>query len=330
MKAATYHRYGSPDVVTITEVPRPGIGDTEILVQVSATSVTTADWRLRAAAFPGAMALPGRLMFGLFKPKNPLLGNNFAGHVVARGEAVKSFKLGDAVFGFAASGAHAEYVKIDASGPVVLQPETLGPDQAAAIPFGGLSALVFLRDFAKLRAGERILIGGASGGVGVFAVQIAKDMGAEVTAVASGRNSGLLRDLGADHVVDYKTDDPAAFGPYDVILDTAGTLPYAKARRMLTPTGRYVPLEFSFREIWQALTAPLRGGRRVILRVSTDTQEDLTQLRDMAERGALRPVIDSTYPLDAIAKAHAKVETRHASGAVIVTVDAPEAPRQAA
>ncbi|GAB4363204.1 MAG: NAD(P)-dependent alcohol dehydrogenase [Oricola sp.] len=330
MKAAVYEEYGDADVLEIREIARPEPGDDAILVQVYAAAVTTGDWRLRAAAFPGIMALPGRLMFGIRRPRNPVLGTAFSGRVVARGRNVTRFRPGDAVFGFSGSRAHAEYVAVDAGGPVALKPDNIAHDEAAAVPFGGLSALVFVRDVAAVKPGARVLVNGASGGVGAYAVQLAKHLGAEVTGVAGAGNLDLVRSLGADRVLDYRAGDiAAAAGRCDVVIDTVGRLPWAAAKRILGRTGRYVPLEFAGREIGRALLARLAGGPRVLLAVSGDTREDLEVLAGLLAGGALRAVVDSRFPLGGIAAAHRRVETRHATGAVVVTMDGAAA-RQAA
>jgi len=325
MRAAIADRYGDADILTVAEIDRPEPGDDEILVKVYAAPVTTADWRLRAAAFPGIMALPGRLMMGLTRPKNPVLGLAFSGRVVARGANVSRFRLGDPVFGFSGAGAHADYLTVKANGPVAIKPKAITYEEAAAVPFGGVSALVFLREFAGVKPGQKVLINGASGGVGAYAVQLAKIMGAEVTGVAGSGSVELVRALGADRVIDYREEDVSASGElYDVVLDTVGKLPYAKARRILKKTGRYVPLEFAGREILQALRAALTGGPKIVLAVSGDSREDIQHLAGLLENGELRGVVDSTYPLADIAAAHRRVETRHASGAVIVTMQDPE------
>lgn len=322
MRAALADRYGDADILKVAEIDRPEPGDDEILVKVFAAPVTTADWRLRAAAFPGIMALPGRLMMGLTRPKNPVLGLAFAGRVVARGADVTRFRLGDPVFGFSGAGAHADYLTVKADGPVAVKPKAITYEEAAAVPFGGVSALVFLRDYAGVKPGRKLLINGASGGVGAYAVQLAKIMGAEVTGVAGTDNVELVRSLGADHVIDYRNQDASASGErYDVVLDTVGKLPYPKARRILEKAGRYVPLEFGGREILQALLAALTGGPKIVLAVSGDRREDIEHLAQLMENGKLRGVVDSTFPLADIAAAHRRVETRHASGAVIVTME---------
>ncbi|MCP4384462.1 MAG: NAD(P)-dependent alcohol dehydrogenase, partial [Hyphomicrobiales bacterium] len=218
--------------------------------------------------------------------------------------------------------AHAEFLSIAEDGVIVPLPINLGYDEAAAVPFGALSALVFLRDFAKVQRGQRVLVNGASGGVGVFAVQLAKYYGAEVTGVASAANQDLVRSLGADHVIDYGRADFAASGKtYDVIFDTVGTTSFARVRRALAPKGIYLPIEFGLREIGQSLVTSLTGGRKVVIGVSGDTREDLATIAELLEQSVIRSVIDDRFPLEQIAGAHRRVESRHKRGSVIVTVE---------
>lgn len=322
MKAAIIDHYGDANVLAIADIDRPEPADDEILVKVYAASVSTADWRIRASAFPGIMWLPGRLMMGLFRPKNRVLGVAFAGRVVARGKTVTRFRLGDPVFGFSGAGAHAEYLTVKAEGAVAAKPEAVSYEEAAAAPFGAISALVFLRDFAKLQAGEKILVNGASGGVGVFAVQLARHLGAKVTGVAGTDNLDLVRSLGADFVIDYRKQDITEIaGPQDVVFDAVGKLPYGRAKSILGKSGRYVPLEFAGREMLQALVALVTGGPKIILNVSGDSREDMEYLAALMEEGTVRAIVDSHFALDDIAAAHARVESRHARGAVIVTME---------
>lgn len=322
MKAALYDRYGGPEVIHVGEAERPEPGPGEILVKVFATSVTTADWRFRASAFPPSLWLVGRLMAGLFRPKHAILGLEFAGRVVGLGEGVERFRGGDRVFGFVDRGAHAEYLKVKAEGPVALMPENLGFEEAAGVPFGGLSALVFLRDFARLKPGMKIMVNGSAGGVGVWAVQLARHMGADVTAVASSASANLVRSLGAGNVIDYKAGDPlSGEARYDVILDTVGKLSFGAARRALKPGGRFVPLEFGAAEMLAAALNPLRD-RKIVIGVSGDTGRDLEELAGLLADGTIRPVIDSTYPLEAIVEAHRRVESRRKHGSVIVAMPA--------
>lgn len=319
MQAAVYTRYGGPEVVNLAQIARPEPGKGEILVRVGAAGVTTADWRMRAAAFPGMIsAIAGRLMFGLRRPRNPVLGDDFAGTVAVVGADVTGFAPGDRVFGFAGGGAHAEYVVVPATGAVAPTPHDLTDEQAAALPFGGLAALAFLDRFARVQTGERVLVIGASGGVGAYAVQIARALRASVSAVASGAAMALVKDLGAQRVHDYRDGDPPVpDGGYDVILDTFGALDYARAAPMLAAGGRFVPLNFGLRDLWLGRRAKANGHRQ-ILRVNGDTRAGLDRLSEMIAAGQLRPVIDRIYPFDAIRAAYAHVETRHRKGAVVL------------
>ncbi|MCB1503180.1 MAG: NAD(P)-dependent alcohol dehydrogenase [Bauldia sp.] len=321
MKAAVYDRYGPPDVVSIRDVPTPEPGPKDILVAVHATTVNTADWRFRAAAFPGIMAVPGRLMAGVFGPRQKILGGEFAGRVAAVGSDVQRFRPGDAVFGFSGQRAHAEFVAVRADGPVAIKPPSLSFAGAAAVPFGASAALGFLRDFAKIAAGERVLVIGASGGVGVYAVQLARHFGAEVDGVCGTDNVELVCSLGATRVFDHQREDFRAGGEsWDVILDPVGRTTFAASRTALRPGGRHVFLEFGLTEIVQALTTSVSGDRRVVIGVSGDTREDLDLIAGLLETGAVRPVIDGLYPLERIVEAHARVESRHKRGSVVVTV----------
>lgn len=331
MKAAYYEKYGSADVVELRNVAMPQVADDGILIKVEYSGVTTADWRFRASAFPRLFWLPGRLMVGLFAPRRNILGSDFSGRVVAVGKDVVRFKEGDAVFGASGHGAHAEYLTMAADGPVCAMPASLGFDAAASVPFGALAALVFLRDIAQVKPGQKVLVIGASGGVGVFLVQLAKIFGAHVTGVSSADNLDLVRALGADRVIDYRTEDfSRGDAVYDVILDTVGGTSFSACTQVLSATGRFVPLEFQAREIWQALVTRLRGGKRVVIGVSGDTGNDLALIAGYLERGEIIPVIDGEYPMDQIADAHQRVESRHKTGAVVVNISGPAKQRLAA
>lgn len=321
MKAAVYREYGGPDVVHVEDVVRPEPGPGDVLVRVSHSTVTTADWRLRAAAFPGVLAVPGRLMFGLRRPRHPVLGSEFAGTVVALGAGVTEFAVGDEVFGFAPMGAHAEFMTLKASGAVLPLPHGVDFAEAAAVPFGGLCSLAFLRDVAGLSAGQKVLVIGASGGVGAYAVQVARLLGAEVTGVASGAREELVRDLGATGFVDYTTQDVTTLNSrFDLVFDTVGAMDFAQVREVLKPRGVFIPLNFGIREIGQVLWSRLRGGQRIRIGVNDDTKADLAVLRDWMEQGALRAVIGAHFALDDIRDAHALVQGRHKIGSVIVEI----------
>lgn len=321
MKAAIYTRYGAANVVRMAEIPTPAPGPKEVLIRVHASTVTTADWRLRASAFPGLLWLPGRLMTGLLSPRRPVLGMEFAGEVVATGSAVTRFHPGQRVFGFSGGGGHAEYVCISEDAALMPTPDTLTDAEAAALPFGAICALEFLRDIARVKPGQNVLVIGASGGVGVYAVQIAKALGAQVTAVASAGNADLLRSLGAHHVLDYRRDDPAsARGAFDLVFDTVGATSYFGMLRALKPRGLFLPLNFGGRDILHLLAAILIRGPRIRLHVNGDSAQKLAGVLDLISAGKLRPVIDRHFSLTEIRKAHAYVEGRHRKGAVVIDV----------
>lgn len=321
MKAAINSKYGAPEVVQIKDIPRPEIGAADMLVQVHAAAITTADWRIRAAAFPPYAWLIGRLMFGLRKPRRKVLGTDFSGIVSAVGDKVGLYKVGDAVFGFSGHGAHAEYLAIPEDGALTVKPDNLSHINAAAVPFGAMCALVFLRDFAKLRPGQKVLVNGASGGIGVFAVQLAKYFGAHVTGVCSSANQALVASLGADRVIDYTAEDVAqGSAKYDLILDPIGALPFRKSKRMLTRSGIYLPIEFNSREIFQALRTKITGGRRVVIGISGDSHADMELLAGLLKDGHIRAVVDGVFPLEDIVAGHRRVDSRHKRGSVVVSV----------
>ncbi|SMX32292.1 NAD(P)-dependent alcohol dehydrogenase [Actibacterium lipolyticum] len=321
MKAIVYENYGPADVLAVKELSTPTPKDGEVLVQVRATSVTTADWRIRAAAFPGIFAIFGRLMFGVFKPKVKVLGRDFAGVVAAVGGGVANFAVGDQVFGVSDMGSHAEYVVAPADGAVVTLPKDLTFEQAAALPFGALSALVFLRDFAKVTKGQKVLIIGASGGVGAYATQIARVLGAQVTGVSSAANIDLVKSLGASQAIDYATEDfTQSQQQFDVILDTVGVTNFRRSRRVLSKNGVFIPLNFGLREVFQSVWTRAFGAQKVLVGVSGDTKADLEELKQMIAQGQVAPIIDRVFPLDEVPAAHRYVEGRHRKGSVVVSV----------
>jgi NADPH:quinone reductase-like Zn-dependent oxidoreductase len=317
MKAVVYERYGGPEVLEVREVPQPTPGAGEILVRVRAASVTTADWRMRAAAFPGITWLPGRLMVGLIRPRRRVLGQTFAGVVERVGDGATRFRPGERVFGVG-QGSHAELVTVPETGAVVATPDRVSDVEAAALPFGALSALVFLRDFAKLRAGQAVLVIGASGSVGGCAVQIARALGAEVTGVASAASLDFVRALGAAQALDDARPAPSG-RRHAGILATAGAPTYAAEAARLREGGVYVPLNIGFGDAVRALTTR-RAPRRVVIGVSGDTRDDLATVAQMVEAGTLRPLVDQVYPLERIAEAHREVERRHRRGTIVVTL----------
>lgn len=322
MRAVTCKRYGAPEVLKIEDVQRPTPNAGEVLVAVHSTSVTSGDVRMRAFRGAGIFWLPMRLMFGVLRPRNPFTGMEFSGRVAEVGKGVTTLRVGDFVFGMRIGGANAEYVTIHETAAIAAMPKTLGFAEAAVTPFGALSALAFLRDFAELKAGERVLVHGASGGVGVFAVQIAKHMGATVTGVCSTANLELVKSLGADVVIDYTTADfTEARGAYEVILDTVGGTSFSRSKRSLSANGRHVFMVQDWPQLLQALWTSLSSRKRVICGFSRgDSKADLVHIAELIQAGVIRPVVDRTFQLKEIADAHRYVEGGRKSGGAVVSV----------
>jgi NADPH:quinone reductase-like Zn-dependent oxidoreductase len=320
MKAAVYRRYGPPDVVRIADVPRPVPGTRDVLIKVRATTVTAGDSRLRSGNVPRGFGVMMRLGFGIFGPRKPILGWELAGEVAAAGQSATRFAPDDKVFA-ARMGCHAEYVAVpeDAVAPM---PGNLTFGEAAALSFGGLTALFYLRDKARIQPRERVLINGASGAVGSAAVQLAKHFGATVTGVCSEANAQLVRSLGANRVVDYSREDFAQTGEtYDIILDAVGNCRFDRCKPVLAPGGRLLLVVASLGQMVGALAWPSRAGRKVLSGVGSVRAADLLLLRALAESGAFKPVIDRTYPFARIADAHAYVDTGRKKGNVVITLE---------
>ena len=321
MKALTYERYGPPDVILVEEVLRPTPKSDEVLIRVHASSVNTSDWRVRAAAFPGITALPARLIFGLFRPRNTRLGSEFAGVVEAIGADVKRFVPGQRVFGITSKGgASAEYLALSDTAAVAEIPDDHSFEEAAALPFGGLAALVFLEQFAALKPNQRVLIVGASGGVGIYAVQIAKALGAHVTGLSGPHSQATVRSLGADVTLNYKSTKLSNIADrFDVILDTVGVISPRQARKLLRRGSLFLPLNIGLRELLAALLNPFYD-RKLRLAVNRNTPKDLELLAGLVRDGKVQPVIDTIYPMSEASAAHAHVETRHRRGAIILSI----------
>ncbi|MEO0603477.1 MAG: NAD(P)-dependent alcohol dehydrogenase [Myxococcota bacterium] len=317
MNAAFTPAYGPATVLEIRDVPEPPLGDRQIRVKVLASPVTAGDLRLRTASFPG-MAVLGRLLVGIFGPRAPVQGTMFSGQVIEVGPRVTRFAVGDSVFGEASSGAWAERLVVDADGAVAHRPVGVSHDEAAATPYGAGTARHFLKRLAKVSAGEHVLVVGGSGGVGRFAIQVAKHLGARVTAVGSGRNQELMRRLGADAVLDYRRHDfTRTKDRYDVIFDVAGVSSFAHSRGVLAPKGRYLTLYVSGRALWQSLVTRLTGGRRVMFDVALGSRETMEELATWMAEGVVKPVIAARFPLTRIVEAHEAAEA-NPSGAVLV------------
>lgn len=322
MRAVTCRRYGPPEALRIEDLPRPEPRAGEVRVRVAATTVTSGDARIRGFRCPAIFWLPMRLALGWRGPRRPVTGMEFAGVVDAVGEAVTLFQPGDRVFGMAGAGAHAEWLTIAADAAVAPMPAGLTFAEAAALPFGGLSALAFLRDVAKVMPGERVLVIGAAGGVGVFAVQLARHFGAAVTGLCGAANLALVRSLGAAAVADRGAWDACRdAGRYDVILDTVGATDPGRCRRLLAPRGRHALLSFGAAGIGWALLTAIWPGKRVLCGHAGGSAADLRFLRDLAETGRIRPVIDRILPLEAVVAAHRHVDSGRKRGALVLTLD---------
>jgi NADPH:quinone reductase-like Zn-dependent oxidoreductase len=313
VRAAVVDRYGAPDVVRVAEVVRPEPRAGEVLVRVEAAAVTSADSRIRAARFPAGFAVFARLAFGIRRPRRRVLGSAFSGVVEAVGSRVGDVAAGEQVCGMTGAklGAHAEFVAVPAD-RLARKPAEVSHEQAAGLLFGGTTALHFLRDRAKVRPGASVLVNGASGGIGTNAVQLARHFGASVTAVTSTANIGLVRNLGADRVVDYTRDDLSAMDErYDVVLDTVGNLSIASGRRLLTAHGVLLLVVADLGET-------IRARGNVKAGPAPERVADFNLLLQLAARGELTVVLDQIHGLDDIADAHRRVDTGHKVGNVIV------------
>ncbi len=317
MKAAVYTQYGQPAVLRVKEVEKPIPGNNEILIRVMATAVNSGDVRLRKAD-PFAV----RFIFGLLKPKINILGTVFSGEVDSVGKDVTNFKIGDAVFGHTDMrfGAYAEYKSMPENGSLALKPVGITHAQAAVIPFGGVTAWHFIKK-ANIQPGQKVLIAGASGAVGSAAVQLAKSLGAEVTAVCSTANIALVKSIGADKVIDYTKEDFTKNGEmYDVIFDTVKTIHVSRSLKSLNKNGVMILSAAGMPEMIQGLWVSKTSSKKVLTGVISHTAADIIFLKELIEAGKYKPVIDKTYPLEQIAEAHAYVEKGHKKGNVSITI----------
>jgi len=319
MKAIIYTKYGTPDVLQLKEIERPAPKEDEVLIKVRAASVNAADWHLLTADI-----FLVRLMTGLFKPKNQTPGLDVAGRVEVVGKNVSRFKPGDEVFGDIGHGSFAEYA-IGNENQLALKPSNLSFDEAAAVPVAGLTALQGLRDIGKIQAGQKVLINGAAGGVGTFAVQVAKAFGAEVSAVCSTRNLEQARRLGADHVIDYTQEDFTKSGKqYDLIFAANGYHSLAEYKQALTSKGMYVMAGGKSKQIFEVLLLGSwlseNNGRRLGSISAHVNLQDLLTLKEMLEAGKMAPVIDKRFPLSEVPEAMRYLGTGHARGKVVISV----------
>ena len=317
MKAVICTAYGAPEVLQLREIAKPAPKDNEVLVKIHATAVSSGDVRLRKAD-PFII----RLIFGFTKPKYPIPGFVLAGEIEAVGKDVIRFKAGDKIYAATdmPTGTYAQYACLADDGVIAKKPENIDFEEAASVPFGGNTALYFLRK-ANIQAGQNVLIYGASGAVGTAAVQLAKHFGAHVTAVCSGSNLELMKTLGADETIDYTKEDFTCNGKtYDVIFETVGKSSFSKGIKSLTKNGTYLMAAGGLKEMRQGLCASLTSRRKVISGVMSETGEDLVFFRELIESGKFKPVIDRSYPLEQIVQAHAYVDKGHKTGNVVITV----------
>lgn len=322
MKVCVCEKYGPPNVLQLKEVEKPTPKDNEVLIKTHATTVTSGDWRVRSLNVPVGFELIMRLVMGISKPRQPILGTELAGIIESVGKAVKKFRVGDNVFAFtdAAMGCHAEYKCISEDGMMALKPANLTFDEAAALSFGGTTALDFFRR-GKLQRGESVLVNGASGGVGTAAVQLAKHFGAIVTGVCSSANMELVRSLGASHVIDYTQQDFTQNGvTYDIIVDAVGTAPFSRSNAALKERGRLLMILAGLPDMLQIPWVSMTSSKKIIAGPATARAEDLRFLARLAEAGEFRPVIDRRYPFEQIAEAHRYVDTGRKRGNVILTL----------
>lgn len=323
MKAIVATKYGPPDVLQIKEVAKPVPSDNEILVRVRATTVNVGDCRMRSFTVPRIFWLPGRISLGFTKLKNSILGMELAGDVEAVGKDVTRFKVGDPVFGSTFKeglGAYAEYKCLPEDGVVAIKPANLSYEEAAAVPLGADTALHFLRQ-AHIQSGQKILINGASGAVGTYAVQLAKHFGAEVSGVCSTTNIELVKSLGVDKVIDYTQEDFTRNGQvYDIIFDAVGTTTFSQCQASLKEHGYYLHTVLIGADVigrWYSMTT----GKNVIGGEVVEHAEDLMFLKELIEAGKLRPVMDRCYPVEQIVEAHRYVDTGRKKGCVAITME---------
>lgn len=329
MKAVIWPKYGPPEVLEFREVEKPAPKDNEILIKIFASTVTAGDCELRRLDFPFYLSLPMRMWVGFLKPKpNTIPGTELAGEIESVGRDVKHFKPGDRVFGTVGTdfGANAQYICLpedpgETEGGVAIMPDNMNYEEAATVPFGGRDALHFLR-LGNIQEGQKILINGAGGSIGTFAVQLAKLYGAEVTAVDSKAKLEMLRSIGADHVIDYTQEDFTKNGEvYDVIFDVVGTISFSHTKGSIKPDGIYL-LANPIRG--QMLSGPwtrMTSSNKVVMQTASGSLADLIHLRELIEAGKIKTVIDRTFPLEQIVEAHRYVEKGGKQGNLVITVE---------
>lgn len=327
MKAIVWTKYGPPDGLQLQEVAKPAPKDNEVLIRIYATTITAGDLQLRGLKLPLVLRLPARLYLGLRRPTRiRILGQELAGEIEAVGKDVTRFREGDQVFAWTGLrlGAYAEYTCLPARGVLAIKPSTMSYEEAATLPVGGLEAAYFMRK-GNIQSGQNVLINGAGGSIGTWAVQLAKYFGADVTGVDSTEKLDVLRSLGADHVIDYTREDFTKRGEtYDVIFDVVGKAPFSRSVRALKQNGLFLlgnpPLSAAVRGRWISR----RTGKKVIAwaaRTASETTEDINFLKELIEAGKIKAVIDRCYPLEQTAEAHRYADAGHKKGNVVITIE---------
>ncbi|MDE8604806.1 NAD(P)-dependent alcohol dehydrogenase [Marinomonas sp. RSW2] len=321
MKAIIYEKYGTPNVLTVRDIKKPIPKDNEVLIKVHAAEVTKADCEMRSFHFPVKWFwLPLRLILGISKPKNQVLGGYFSGEIESFGKEVSKFNIGDNVFGVSnlRLGAHAEFICLPASYTIITKPTNLSFEEAAALPLGGLNALHFLRK-ANIQKGESLLINGAGGSIGIFGVQIAKAMGAKVTVVDTGIKEKMLRSIGADNFFDYTKEDVTESGQtFDVIFNIVATSSYSAWVNMLKPNGRYLLANPRLSDMLRSIMTSKFTDKKATFIFAGEKEEELLTLKKMIEEGTIKSIVDKTYSYEQAADAHRRVESEQRLGAVIV------------
>ena len=326
MKAIVYTRYGSPDVLQLNDVEKPVPLDGEILIRVRAAEATKSDCEMRSFNFPVKWFwLPLRIALGIRKPKRQILGGYFSGEIESVGKDVGKFTKGDQVFGTAKLrlGAYGEYVSLPADYTIVPKPANMSFEEAAAVPLGGLNALHFLRR-AKIQAGQKVLVNGAGGSIGSHGVQIAKHLGAEVTAVDSAIKENMLRGMGADHFIDYTKGGFAASGQtYDVIFDMVAGSSYSACIKALTPHGCYLMANPRISDMIRSVFTTRLTGKTALFAFAAETENQLIALKEMIEKQQIGSIVDKVFPIESAAEAHRRVEAEQRQGAVVISIGGP-------
>jgi len=319
MKAVIFTKYGPPNVLKLQDIEKPTIMENQVLIKVHATSVTPMDYRFRSGKAP--LWPISRMMMGFWKPKENILGNEVSGEIVEVGKDVTKYKKGDKVFGCCGL-SYAEYAATSENAALIIKPPTMSYEEGASIGFGGITSLSFLKRKGNIQSGQRVLINGASGGVGVFAVQLAKYFGAEVTGVCSTKNVDLVLSLGADRVIDYTKNDFTIEKEqkYDIIFDVVGKSSFSKCKKILTEKGIYINIVPTFFLFFQMFWTSKMSKKKVITGIASD-DNDLHLLKELIESKKLRVVIDRTYSLEQVVDAHTYADKGHKVGSVVITLD---------